>query len=114
MPALFHLGGTSPSWRLPLRSQQTMATLPVWHATLLQLGPSRSIRHWGRVKFEAMARLVQEFFGHRQIARRFPKAYVAQIGRQVRKKTLDILSFSIPGHKSSDGKRMPGVMKTGW
>jgi len=68
---------------------------------------------WGRVKFEAMARFVQKFLGHRQIARRFPKAYVAQIGRQVRKKTLDILSFSIPGHKPSDGKRMPEVMKTG-
>src|SRR5579864_7177485 len=46
-----------------------------------------------------MARFVQEFLGHRQIARRFPTAYVAQIGCQVRKKTLDILSFSIPGHK---------------
>ncbi len=60
-----------------------------------------------------MARFVQELLGHRQIARRFPKAYVAQIGRQVRKKTLNILSFSIPGHKPSDGKRMPEVMKTG-
>jgi len=60
-----------------------------------------------------MARFVQEFLGHRQIARRFPKAYVAQIGRQVRKKTLDILSFSIPGYKPSDGKRMPEVMQTG-
>ena len=59
-----------------------------------------------------MARFVQEFLGHRQIARRFPNAHVAQIGRQVRKKTLDILSFSIPGHKPSDGERMPEVMKT--
>ena len=60
-----------------------------------------------------MARFIQEFLGHRQIARRFSKSYVAQIGRQVRKKTLDILSFAIPGHKPSDGKRMPEVMKTG-
>jgi hypothetical protein len=29
------------------------------------------------------------------------------------KKALDILSFAIPGHKPSHGKRMPEVMKTG-
>ena len=59
-----------------------------------------------------MTRFVQEFLGHGQIARRFPNAHVAQIGRQVRQKTLDILSFLIPGHKPSDGEPMPEVMKT--
>ena len=60
-----------------------------------------------------MARFVQEFLGHRQIARRFPNAYVAQIGRQVRKKTLNILTLAIPCHKPPDRERVPEVMETG-
>src|SRR5258707_1823503 len=59
-----------------------------------------------------MTRFVQEFLGHRQIARRFSDAYVAQIGRQVRQKTLNILSLSIPGHKPPDRERVAEVMKT--
>jgi len=78
--------------------------------------PKRSsslLASWGRVEFEAMARFVQEFLGHRQIARRFPTAYVAQIGRQVRKKTLDILSFSIPGHKPFGRQTYAGYADVG-
>src|SRR5260370_37322971 len=59
-----------------------------------------------------MTRFVQELLGHRQIARRFSDAYVAQIGRQVRQKKLNILSLSIPGHKPPDRERVAEVMKT--
>ncbi len=58
-----------------------------------------------------MARFDQEFLGHRQIARRFSDAHVAQIGRQVRKKTLNILTFAIPCHKPPNRERMAEVMK---
>ena len=67
---------------------------------------------WGCVQFKAMARLVQQFLGHRQIARRFTDTHVTQVGRQMRQKALHILAFTILSHKPPDRERVAEVMET--
>jgi hypothetical protein len=52
------------------------------------------------------------FVGSRKATIRFANPHVAQIGRQVRKKALNVLTLAIPGHKPPDRERMPEVMKT--
>jgi hypothetical protein len=47
---------------------------------------------------EAGVRLLEKFPGHSQIVRSLLDTYVAQVGAQLREKTLDVFALPIPSH----------------
>jgi hypothetical protein len=63
------------------------------------------------VALKAEAGLLEQLGGHGEIALGVTQHAVSEVGRQVRKKPLDVLALAVPGDEANDREGVAEVMQ---